>query len=1081
MDNNEFIMEEVLTKDYGTPTIVTDEDMLMPIEDIKAMHQDDDLYDENWTPEPELENMMKDEGCLEEMCNFASESDHSDEDPCWDGYKQIGFKDKDGRHVPNCVKASGFVAAGGADRNRGNAEELRHYWTHGAGGAKIRWNTPGDWKRCVRHLEKYLGPRAKGYCQLRHKEMDGVYTGSHLNPGGNGHHGHHGHFSSLYSSDAELTERVISQSIIKAKIADAKQRVSLTAAAVAPTGAAFYIPMLVPEGVETGDGRSFEPNAIEVRDLPLPLLWQIKTGEGHAGSVVVGRIDSVDRIEGGIGHAKGVFDNGPYGREAQRLVENGFLRGVSADLDQFEAKEHGAGSENSEGDDEIGGKKLTINHARVMAATIVAKPAFQECTIAVNKAIPTYQEEDMIPEDGVYEESTDSFEIAQALTASGFLESEIPTTPPTEWFQKPALTKATPLTVTPEGKVFGHIAAWHVNHIGMPRATRPPRSRSKYAYFHTGVVRTAEGTDMPVGQLTLAGGHASLQADARAAAKHYDDTASAIADVHAGEDDYGIWVAGSLRPDATEAQIRALRASAPSGDWRPIGGSLELVAVCQVNVPGFPIARAMVAGGQVMALVAAGAHDMAILKSQAVATLSNKAQNFGDLAVMSEQILERAEQVFGYIPRQKREDYAKKGWALPDGSFPIKSKDDVKAAIHAYGRAKEEHKAAVRKHIIKRAHQLKVSDLIPEGWAKPKTIAASAQIDEMRERALVASAVAELASISEEERKDLAEKGYALPDGSYPIRNEADLKNAIKAYGRSNTKDRAKVRKHISKRARALGKADFIPEDWKTASSREVAQKLEDMRAALSAITAAGEAPAEAPNIPGASKEDIETLIEAKAAADKQTADEVKAAKQLHEDKVSGKLAEAAKKEAMNEKKGDKYAETGQSKYTPKTQPRDARGQYREVLARLSQHLGDAGLQDALQEAQSAQQLDFAGNYEASQKASADLLSNLDRLDSKALNPKDLANVKTTARDLGKVIANLPLPFGQDAQKLRFSDLPAGLQDLMRNMSDRVMQKIGNKDGKIATAKLQSYMSGGDYFNQGEVQSEMSKLLRLLT
>src|SRR6478752_10633230 len=72
------------------------------------------------------------------------------------------------------------------------AEKLRRYWsTGGRGGAKIRWNTPGDWKRCVRHLSKYLGLRAKGYCQLMHKRNDGVYTGSRLNPGGNGRSGFH--------------------------------------------------------------------------------------------------------------------------------------------------------------------------------------------------------------------------------------------------------------------------------------------------------------------------------------------------------------------------------------------------------------------------------------------------------------------------------------------------------------------------------------------------------------------------------------------------------------------------------------------------------------------------------------------------------------------------------------------------------------------------------------------------------------------------------------------------------------------------------------------------------------------------
>ena len=29
--------------------------------------------------------------------------------PCWDGYKQIGTKDKDGRPVPNCVKENSEV------------------------------------------------------------------------------------------------------------------------------------------------------------------------------------------------------------------------------------------------------------------------------------------------------------------------------------------------------------------------------------------------------------------------------------------------------------------------------------------------------------------------------------------------------------------------------------------------------------------------------------------------------------------------------------------------------------------------------------------------------------------------------------------------------------------------------------------------------------------------------------------------------------------------------------------------------------------------------------------------------------
>lgn len=218
-------------------------------------------------------------------------------------------------------------------------------------------------------------------------------------------------------------------------------------------------------------------------------------------------------------------------------------------------------------------------------------------------------EEAPLPE-GIYEETPEDFEYQLAALAA----SAAPIVPPKAWFKDPGLTQATPLTITDEGKVFGHIASWTTSHIGMGRGVKPPRSASKYAYFRTGELRTDEG-DIQVGQLTLAGGHASLQASAEEAVKHYDDTASAVADVIAGEDAFGIWVAGALRPDVTPSQIRAFRASSPSGDWRPINGRLELVAVCQVNVPGFPIARAITASGGVPgALVAAGAAYLAELR-----------------------------------------------------------------------------------------------------------------------------------------------------------------------------------------------------------------------------------------------------------------------------------------------------------------------------------------------------------------------------------------------------------------------------------------------------------------------------------
>ena len=253
--------------------------------------------------------------------------------------------------------------------------------------------------------------------------------------------------------------------------------------------------------------------------------------------------------------------------------------------------------------------KMEVSQSRLTGVTIVAKPAFQEATIRIDDHVKEIPELDAV-DDGVYVEEYDDDEMyLSAVTASA-----IPVVPPNTWFTNPELSDLTPLTVNDDGRVFGHVAAWTVNHIGLPKATKPPRSASNYKYFRTGVVRTDDGTDVAVGQLTLTGGHPDLTLSAREAVAHYDDTRSAVVDVNIGEDRYGIWVAGALRPDLRPEQVRALRASAPSGDWRPIEGRLELVAVACVNTPGFPIARTLVAGGQVMALVAAGAKPIAELR-----------------------------------------------------------------------------------------------------------------------------------------------------------------------------------------------------------------------------------------------------------------------------------------------------------------------------------------------------------------------------------------------------------------------------------------------------------------------------------
>tara|TARA_R110002126_G_scaffold142461_1_gene288329 strand:+ start:20 stop:1003 length:984 start_codon:yes stop_codon:yes gene_type:complete len=81
---------------------------------------------------------------------------------------------------------------------------------------------------------------------------------------------------------------------------------------------------------------------------------------------------------------------------------------------------------------------------------------------------------------------------------------------------------------------------------------------------------------------------------------------------------------------------------------------------------------------------------------------------------------------------------------------------------------------------------------------------------------------------SDEERKELADKGFALSDGSFPIKDLKDLKNAIQAYGRA--KDQARAAKFIVKRAKALGAEDLIPdtEDFQKSLGESVVTEAKD-------------------------------------------------------------------------------------------------------------------------------------------------------------------------------------------------------------------------------------------------------------
>ena len=147
----------------------------------------------------------------------------------------------------------------------------------------------------------------------------------------------------------------------------------------------------------------------------------------------------------------------------------------------------------------------------------------------------------------------------------------------------------------------------------------------------------------------------------------------------------------------------------------------------------------------------------------------------------------------------------------------------------------------------------------------------------------------------------------------------------------------------------------------------------------------------------------------------------------------------------------------------------------------MKQDLGTSGNQKVVEKLEATQGFDDAGNYKKAVESAADLINTVDRLDSGALNAKSVESVRNTTAQLGEVIANLPLPFDNQAQKVRYSDLPATLKTLVENLITKVEAKIGKKDADIATHDMRTFMSGGDYFSQAEVSAQMNKLLRLLT
>ena len=188
--------------------------------------------------------------------------------------------------------------------------------------------------------------------------------------------------------------------------------------------------LLVVEGIWTGDGRWIEEDALSWRNLPLPLMGLDRTTEAHMEARLIGNITRIERVGREI-HGFGVFvqSDDDDVLNLQNLIRRGELRGVSVDLDAVEYEvlmpemaepyvDEATGEVVTMGED----WRMRITSARIMGATVVPFPAFEEAYIEVFAALvaslesqctatgyittmQTYDDIDFVPSEAAREEA----------------------------------------------------------------------------------------------------------------------------------------------------------------------------------------------------------------------------------------------------------------------------------------------------------------------------------------------------------------------------------------------------------------------------------------------------------------------------------------------------------------------------------------------------------------------------------------------------------------------------------------------------------------------------------------------------
>ncbi|QBP32581.1 capsid maturation protease and MuF-like fusion protein [Mycobacterium phage GodPhather] len=347
-------------------------------------------------------------------------------------------------------------------------------------------------------------------------------------------------------------------------------------------------------GVPTDDRRMLHADIeLKMRDFPMPLQWQEKTGDGHKGSVTVGVIEAM-RYENGEIRGDGYMLNNEHALKALELIQHGV---AAPSIDMADATAGLAFADGTEVTEQNYDPNTpvfeTYKKGTITAATIVAIPAFGQTRLSLNA-----------------EREPRSFDaVADGMAAAAAFEQ--PAYDPALFAEAdPNLLKPHRLRMDPDtGRVHGFIATWKDQHrsVGLGHI-RPPRSATNYEHFHTSPgVHLTDGRVLPVGRLTVGIGHAPTRGVSAAAAQaHYDNVDTCWALGRISEHRLGIYFSGVVAPWASPEKVQMGLASPVSGDWRPIGPNrnLELVAVLSVNTPGFLCKIETDEAGEPLAMVA---------------------------------------------------------------------------------------------------------------------------------------------------------------------------------------------------------------------------------------------------------------------------------------------------------------------------------------------------------------------------------------------------------------------------------------------------------------------------------------------